>query len=200
MHRIRLGLALGMLLALVPVAAQSSAPANITPRVEVALGYTYVRARTVVAAGSCFNMNGGSVSAAVGVNQWLSLVGDFGGYYTGNARNSGDSLSVFPFIFGPRFSYRRSQRFTPFAQGLFGGGHAGGTLYTRTFRQGSAPPSARNAFAMALGGGLDVNISRHFAVRAFQADWFFTEFPNGVTNHQHNFRLTAGVVLRFGRR
>ncbi len=200
MHRIRLGLIFGMLLAVVPVAAQSSAPDNIAPQVEVAFGYTYVRARTVVAAGCCFNMNGGSVSAAVGVNQWLSLVGEFGGYYTGDVRSSRDSLSVFPFIFGPRFSYRRSQRVTPFVQGLFGGGHAGGTLYTRTFREGSAPPSARNAFAMALGGGLDVNLSRHFAIRAFQADWFFTQFPNGATNHQHNMRLSAGVVVRFGRR
>jgi opacity protein-like surface antigen len=189
-----------MLLAVVPVAAQSAAPANITPQVEVALGYTYVRARTVVAGGCCFNMNGGSVSAAVGVNRWLSLVGDVGGYYSGNVQDSGNTLSVFPFIFGPRFTYRRSERFTPFAQALFGGGHAGGTLYTRTFRQGSAPPSARNAFAMAVGGGLDVNLSQHFAIRAFQADWFFTEFPNGVTNHQHNLRLSAGVVFRFGKR
>jgi opacity protein-like surface antigen len=189
-----------MLLAVVPAAAQSSAPANITPRVEVALGYTYVRARTVVAEGCCFNLNGGSVSVAVGVNKWLSLAGELGGYYTGHVRNSDESLSVFPYIFGPRFSYRRSERFTPFVQGLFGGGHAGGTLYTRYFREGSAPPSPRNAFAMALGGGLDVNLNRRWAVRVFQADWFFTQFPNGFTDHQHNFRLTTGVVLRLGNR
>ena len=200
MHRIGLGLALGMLLAVAQVAAQTSAPMNDMPRAEVALGYTYMRARTVVTGGCCFNMNGGSASVAVGVNRWLSLAGEVGGYYTGNVQSSGNTLSVFPFIFGPRVSYRRSECVTPFVQGLFGGGHAGGTLYTRSFRQGSAPPSARNAFAMAVGGGLDVNISRRWAIRVFQADWFFTQFPNGVTDHEHNLRITSGVVLRFGNR
>ena len=63
MHRIGLGLAFGMFLAVASVAAQSSAPINAAPRAEVALGYTYVRARTVVTGGCCFNMNGGSASA-----------------------------------------------------------------------------------------------------------------------------------------
>jgi len=200
MQRIRLELALGMLLAVVPAAAQSSAPTNVTPQVEVALGYTYVRARSVVPGGCCFNMNGGSASVAVGINRWLSLAGEFGGYYTGNVQGTGNSLSVFPFIFGPRFSYRRNDRVTPFAQGLFGGGHAGGTLYTQAFQSGAAPPSARTAFAMAVGGGLDVNVTQRWAIRAFQADWFFTEFPNGASDHEHNFRLTTGVVMRFGSR
>jgi hypothetical protein len=198
MRRNWLGLALGMFLGVAPVAAQSPTAANATPKVEVSFGYDYVRARTVPAAGCCFNMNGGSASVAASVNKWLSVVGDFGGYYTGNVMNSGDTLSVFSYTFGPRISIRRSERFTPFMQGLFGGGHAGGTLYTRTFQQGSAPPTARNSFAMVLGGGLDVNVNRHFAVRAFQADWFFSEFPNGFTNHQHNLRVTGGVVFRFG--
>ena len=200
MHKIGLGLALAVLLGVVPMAAQSPTAANATPKVEVSFGYDYVRARTVPATGCCFNMHGGSASVAASVNKWLSVAGDFGGYHTGNVRTSSDTLTVFSYTFGPRISLRRSERFTPFVQGLFGGGHAGGTLYTRTFRQGSAPPSARNSFAMVLGGGLDVNVNRHFAVRAFQADWFFTTFPNGATDHQHNLRVTTGVLFRFGSR
>jgi hypothetical protein len=51
---------------------------------------------------------------------------------------------------------------------------------------------------MVLGGGLDVNVSRHIAIRAAQADWLYTQFPNGVDNRQNNLRITAGIVFRFG--
>jgi outer membrane immunogenic protein len=82
-------------------------------------------------------------------------------------------------------------------QALFGGGRAGGTLYTVGFQQRSAPLSAKNSFAMALGGGLDLNVSRHIAIRAFQADWLYTQSPNGTNNRQNNLRITAGIVFRF---
>jgi opacity protein-like surface antigen len=198
-HRSALALVLWMLfLGAVPLAAQtSSAGISENPRVEVSVGYSYVRARTVIPTGCCFNMNGGSASGAFNVNSWLGIAGDFGGYYTGNVRNSGFSLEVFSYTFGPRISIRR-RRVTPFAQALFGGGHAGDTLYTVGFQQGSAPPTARNSFAMVLGGGLDVNVSRHIAIRAAQADWLYTQFPNGVDNRQNNLRITAGIVFRFG--
>lgn len=192
--RIGLGLALGFFVVVAPVAAQSAGDA---PKVEVSLGYTYVRAKTVVAAGCCFNMNGGSLSVAFRANNWLSLVGDFGAYYQGNVLNTGLTLSVFPYTFGPRISLRKSKRFTPYVQALFGGGHAGGTTYTRSFHIGSAPPIPRNAFAMELGGGIDANVSRHFAIRLAQVDYLFTNFPDGATNQEHNLRVTTGLVFHF---
>jgi outer membrane immunogenic protein len=141
-------------------------------------------------------MNGGSASVAVNVNHWLGFVGDVGGHYTGNAGNGGFTLSVISYTFGPRLSFRRSQRITPYVQGLFGGARAGGTLYTLGFQQGSTA-GPRNAFALAMGGGLDVSVNHRFAIRAFQADWLFTKFPNGGNNRQNSVRLTAGIVFRF---
>lgn len=179
--------------------AAVSPSANSTPKWEVSGGYAFLRTRTVSAAGCCFNMNGGSLSVAGNLNSWFSVVGDFGGYYTGNVLSSNATLSVYTYTFGPRVSIRKSERITPYFQGLFGAGHAGGTLYTRSFQQGTAPPSARNAFAMIVGGGLDVNVNPHFAVRLVQADWLFTEYPNGITDHQHNLRITTGFVFRWGK-
>jgi opacity protein-like surface antigen len=200
MHRISLGLVLGVLLVAAPLAAQrpsSAATAGDTPRVEISLGYSPVVSRTVISTGCCFRMNGGSASVAANVNRWLGFVGDVGGYYTGNAGSGGFTLSVISYTFGPRVSFRRSSRFTPYVQGLFGGARAGGTLYTLGFQQGSTI-GPRNAFAMLLGGGLDINVNHRFAIRAIQADWLFTKFPNGGTNRQNNVRLTAGIVFRFG--
>ena len=57
-----------------------------------------------------------------------------------------------------------------------------------------------NAFAMATGGGLDVKISPHAALRLFQADYLFSKFRNGVNDRQNSFRLTAGLVFRLGGR
>ena len=193
MARLTLGLALVTLLC----AADAAAQIGSTPRVEIAGGYSYVRSRTVTSLG--FNMHGGSGSVAVNVNDWLGLVADIGHQTTGNVPppGSGFTLNTTSYLFGPRISYRR-ERVTLFAHELLGGSHAGGTLYTQGFQQTSAPPSAQNSFAMALGGGVDYNITRRFAIRTVQADWLYTLFPNGAANRQSSLRLTFGVVFRFG--
>lgn len=196
MRRMALGLALGTLLSAATAAAQAGA--GSAPQLEVAAGYAYLRARTIVPAG--FNLHGGSVSVAANVNGWLGFVGEVGYESTKNVPPAGFTLKVASYMFGPRVSYRGRDRITPFAHNLIGVGHAGGTLYTAGFQQGTAPPAAQNAFAMALGGGLDVNLGRHWAIRAFQTDWLYTTFPNGVGNHQHSFRFTTGIVWRIGGR
>ena len=194
MRRIALGLALGMFLG----AASAAAQAQREPRLEIAAGYSFLRTRTVAPTG--FNLNGGSLSVAANVNSWLGFVGDFAGYHTRNVPPSGFSLTISSYMFGPRISYRGRERVTIFAQELVGVGHAGGTLYTVGFAPGAAAPAPVNAFAMALGGGLDVNLSRSWAIRAFQTEWFQTTFPNGQGNRQHSFRFTTGISWRIGGR
>jgi DNA-binding beta-propeller fold protein YncE len=48
--------------------------------------------------------------------------------------------------------------------------------------------ASSNAFAMLAGGGLDIGLSRHFAIRALEADYFMTRFKNGVNDRQNNIR------------
>jgi hypothetical protein len=43
-------------------------------------------------------------------------------------------------------------------------------------------------------------LTRHWAVRAAQVDYFLTRFSNGVNDHQNNLRFSAGVVYQFGAR
>jgi hypothetical protein len=45
------------------------------------------------------------------------------------------------------------------------------------------------SFALQVGGSVDIGLSRHFALRVFQADWLRAQFPNADTNVQNNFRV-----------
>ncbi len=56
----------------------------------------------------------------------------------------------------------------------------------------------QNSVAMALGGGVDVKISKHFGWRLIEADYLMTKFNDGKNNLQNNFRAATGVIFRFG--
>jgi hypothetical protein len=75
---------------------------------------------------------------------------------------------------------------------LLGGSHASGAL-------AGTVSQASNAFALRAGGGLDVPLNDALTLRAIQADYLFTRFPNQVNNRQNIAQLSAGLVFRFGR-
>jgi len=181
------------------------------PRVELSAGYSYVRANASGKIGTTMgtfnqsaNFNGGSGSFAVNANKWFGIAADIGGYYNGNIDNTNTTATVISYLFGPRISLRNSTAWTPFFQALFGGAH-GSVNVPASQTGGSAATFTRNAFAMVAGGGLDANVSKHFSLRVVQAEYFMTNFtapssaPTGTSvNRQNNFRLSTGVVFRFG--
>jgi opacity protein-like surface antigen len=59
-------------------------------------------------------------------------------------------------------------------------------------------PATNMAFAWAVGGGLDVNVNDRFAFRLFQADYLNARTDGFSGKPVNNFRLTTGVVFRFG--
>jgi outer membrane immunogenic protein len=168
---------------------------------EVAAGYTFVDANAPPGQCGCFTMNGLSGQFAARLGHGFSLVGDLGADHQGNVDSSGQSLWLVNYLFGPRISYRKSKRVTPFAQFLLGGAHATGSLYGTAATSSSAATSgSAGGFAFSTGGGLDYNLTKHFAIRLFQLEYFNTRLPNSVNGFQNNLRLTAGVVFRFGKK
>src|SRR5277367_283719 len=121
-------------------------------KVDVFAGYSFVHTSQD---GFGFDFNGGSASVAYNPNAWLGLVGDFGGYHS-NSFNVGET--VYTYMFGPRLNLRRG-KFTPFAQALFGGAHASIGGECESCRE----TGGANAFAMALGGGVDYNATARIA-------------------------------------
>ena len=174
---------IGMLLAMCAPAWCQSAP-----HFEISGSYSYVRARS--SSGQSFDLHGGSVSGAYRVGKWTSIAGDVGGYSFTDLPN-GVKGRLYTFLFGPRICFRPGARVTPIAQLLLG--MARHTAETPTDKAGE------NSFALALGGGLDLNLNRHFAIRAVQADYLLTRFAGATGNSasQNNVRLSTGVVVRF---
>jgi len=160
-------------------------------KVDIFAGYSYLRFNPNTSGASSFNANGGSASIAYNATNWLSGVADFGAYHNGNILNSGVDGTLSTYLFGPRVSYRHYSRVTPFAQALFGVAHASASI--------AGANASDNAFAMSIGGGVDVGISRHFAVRPVQLDYLLTRFNEGANNaqNQNNLRVSTGVVFRF---
>ena len=111
---------------------------SYTPRLELFVGYTYLRVFPTVDYGNRFYwLNGGSTSIAFNLNRYLGLVGDFGGFNetrllitTGNPPGATgpyeavDGGSAYTFLGGPRVLIPQPRRLTPFAQALFGVMHA----------------------------------------------------------------------------
>jgi outer membrane protein OmpA-like peptidoglycan-associated protein len=178
------------------------------PRVELFLGYSYVRAIPTLAAGNRLDwLNGGSASLAFNVNHSLGLVADFGAYtnsqmrftgaYTSTVNVNNANVAAFSYLFGPRLSFRHG-RVTPFVQALFGGLHANQVTLDGCKSSCSLLPS-QDTFAMTAGGGLDLRVHRHFAIRIIQAEYLMTRFNSYTTGNsgtQNDMRLSAGIVFR----
>jgi hypothetical protein len=87
---------------------------------------------------------------------------------------------------------------------LFGGAHSNfyGNLYKSCGVLGcvaSKSPS-NNAFDFLIGGGIDIPLGEHIAIRRAQFEYLLTRFGNSFTagnNNQSNFRYQAGVQFRF---
>jgi hypothetical protein len=91
-------------------------------------------------------------------------------------------------MIGPRFNWRHSA-VTPFAHALFGITHL-----RASFDDPLSPrKKADTAFAMALGGGLDIHAGEHLDVRPIMVDYVPTFF-NG--KRQDNFRAGAGIKIK----
>lgn len=180
------------------------------PRIELFLGYSYLRAVPSISADNRLAwLNGGSASIALNLNRHLGIVGDFGGFNDTEIKLFGTNPSsvpdssgtVYTYLFGPRLSFRNDGRITPFAQVLFGGIHASEVTLSDCTGAACILLPSEDTFAMTAGGGLDVKVHRHFAIRVIQAEYLMTRFETrttGDTARQNDIRLSSGIVFRFG--
>jgi hypothetical protein len=193
-------------------AAPSVREPSRTPKVDIFLGYSYLRAVPELANGNrLVDLNGGSASIAFNLSRYFAIAADFGGYDDTRLRLAGPGAnppsvvdsggSAFTYLFGPRLSFRNHSRITPFAQVLFGAAHAGQVTLSGCTGSSCTPLPAQTAFALTAGGGFDIRLARHISIRAIQAEYLMTRFsdpPTGAGNTQNDLRLSAGLLFRLG--
>jgi hypothetical protein len=188
---------IAILLAALPLCGQAppsriSDGADSPARLEVTLAYSTVRSDTIPGGCACFWMQGGKAEFRAALSSRIGFVGELAGHHASNINSAQEGIGLLSYLFGPRFCWQ-IHRFTPFAQVLVGGVHG----FDATFPSRNNSTIVPDAFAMAAGGGINIDLSRHLAIRPFQADYLLTMLPNTASNRQNSLRVGAGIVFKF---
>jgi peptidoglycan-associated lipoprotein len=173
--------------------AQTQAKDRYKDGVSLALHYDMLRGG--LTNGNSFGTQGGAAE----VN--CSFFHGFGGTASvlglhADGIGTGVPVNLVILTFGPSYTYTYGHRgahpVSFFAHGLIGEADGFDGLYPH----GGVASSSTDSLAVQAGGGVDVGVSRHLAVRIVQADFVRTYLPNSQSNVQNNLRLGVGIVLR----
>ncbi len=191
------------------------------PTLETFLGYTYMRANSATNV-PAFSANGGSAQVVYDFNKWFGAVMDIGATHNGNISGHHLDGTFVNYLWGPRLSVR-FHRITPYFNILFGGMRASESIEVPVISPPTptnpiylpgvtdpVPPNSpvslravhsQTAFAMTVGGGLDIRMSKHLSFRPIGLDYMLTRLQNIQDledRNQHNLRYTAGFNFTFG--
>jgi hypothetical protein len=146
------------------------------------------------------NPRGVGTSLTYNFNRWLGLTGDFSGDWKDGEGGPNlpagymgtlDDSNLYTGSVGPKLTYRKTH-FAPFIEGLVG-----------WQRMHSDYLGSNDAIGFVGGGGIDIPLSRHFALRPIQGDYVFSNHHFGPsakvpTTELRGVRLQSGAVFMFG--
>lgn len=189
------------------------------PKADLFFGYSFVRynsAQTIPA----FTANGAIGTFAWNFTDNLGVEAQLGGIHNGNVNSYQFDTTAFQYLFGPRLSWGRHKTIDPYIHTLFGGQNTSTSISSSSILvvsppiyPGTTPPArysaATNNFAMAIGGGLDIKLSKLLTLRPIQLDYYLTRIeaidvtvPVGASapraRNQNNLQYAAGIAFNFG--
>jgi len=192
-----------------------------TPKWEISGDYSYMQFNPTLPSLQSRAFNGGGGGIQYNFGRFFAIKGDFQGYgsthvtYTTTApvvtphgtvpggKTFSSNGSMFTYLFGPAVGFH-AHKFYVYGEYLLGG--SASNLYgnlSQSINAGGGTVTvvgSQHPFTQALGGGIDVNLNKHVALRLAQMDWVLTRYTNPIndTNNQHSFRYLAGVVFKLG--
>jgi hypothetical protein len=170
-------------------------------------GYSYLR-------NGSNGFNGWEGQGTFNFNRYLGVTADVSGAslspfsFSFLGVSAGTSQHLNNYLFGPTVTGQLG-RSAIFAHALFGEAHSslGAGVSVPIVGGISTGLTSANAFAMAFGGGIDIGLTRHLAIRAVQVDYIRTQFnsidalttglSSSFGNRQNSFRYSTGIVFRF---
>ena len=182
--------------------------------------YSYLRFNPTVFGLNSRSFNGGGGGATLFFLKILGIKADLMGYgSTSFTKTFASSVTLpgggtipagtytsqgnmFTYLFGPVVRVP-IPKVKPFGELLFGGSNTNGYVnLVNSINAGGGTISktpAQHPFTMALGGGLDISVSKHISIRPGEIDYVLSRYTNPLTstNNQNNFRYCGGVVFKF---
>ncbi|MEW6206761.1 MAG: porin family protein [Acidobacteriota bacterium] len=157
------------------------------PRFEIFGGYSYFNSDQFIERES-LHVPGFTASVAGNVNHYFGVAAEISGQYgeatiPGIRLNPQFDVNTYTFLFGPRLTHRKGGA-NFFGHVLFGAART----KVETF-------DSETDFAFAVGGGVDINVSKRLGVRLIQFDYLPIR---GEDDTSHNFRAQVGFVFRLG--
>lgn len=180
--------------------AGAQEPQHRAPRFQWSstdLAITYATEQTNVTPGTGkFWLQGGGADAAVTFSRGIGVAMSVTGGYASNFA-PGVSLAEVAVLVGPRYTLRvpALHKSRVFVEALAGGVRG----FNGVFPEPTGLATQATSFAMQVGGGWDIGISKHLAIRAIEADYVRTYLPNNGTNTQDHLRLAFGVTYHIQR-
>jgi hypothetical protein len=154
---------------------------------QFAVGYQYNRDNLL---GSPFNTHGVNFSLARYFGRWFGVEAQVGVGFLGNTGQTSfpPNLSAKSLFIGggPRLAYRNRSRYEPWAHLTVGMEHF-------RFSQTAGFLGSNYAIAGAAGGGLDIYLKPHIALRV-EGDAMGSRF---FSTNQRSFQIVGGLVLGF---
>jgi outer membrane protein OmpA-like peptidoglycan-associated protein len=142
------------------------------------------------------NPRGAGASITYNFNRWIGLTGDVSADLssgeTGIAKRI-DDAEFYNFSGGPKITFR-TRRFSPFLEALVGSHRVASELFRSDYEVG-----------FMVGGGLDLNLNRHWALRLIRADYVYSNHQFGPSSvvpatDIRGARLQSGLVFMWGGR
>lgn len=145
----------------------ANAAAQSASLLETGVNYNYARINAAPGDCGCISMQGGGGWVAFNLSRSWGLVGEVSSQHAVNISPFSANLTLTSYMAGIRYKRKISGHIWPFGQVVLGGAHANGSMAPGT----PSIPGSANSYAMAAGGGVDLALSRLFAIRMFQADY-----------------------------
>ncbi len=166
-------------------------------KVDVFGGYQYTHLGSAIS--PVASAQGWDGSFTYNINKNFGVTADINGaYQTVSGSYIGVSGSFpghyYSFAGGPTYSFTSKGKFKPYVHALFGDARVSSSASA----DGVTVSASSNGFTTLIGGGLDMRLSRHLALRLVQADWVYYHFGLTGTSSANTFKVATGVVYRFG--
>lgn len=158
--------------------------------VQVGVQYQATKANAPPGQCGCFWMQGGGLQIHRAFFRTWGLAADVSYASNSNVNGNGQTLSVFNYLLGPRYTYRNTTRYTPFAEALIGASHVSSNAYVYQ--------SNNTYLAAQVGAGVEMYFRPHISFVPLELDYVYSRALNGVNKHQNNVRVGFGIVYRPG--